>query len=607
MKRTFFILLLLIVTTLSLTAQSFTVQAPPRVSVGDKFYVKYVLSFNGGNIPDIHVSQINGCKHLYGPIITGQSHVTQVINGNASTTAKIEYACTYKAEKEGTYTIQPATVTVGGKKLSTRQTSITVAPASRPSQQGQSSAQVSIDDIDSQTADKRVSGKDLFVRIMLSKSHAYEQEAIECTIKLYTKYNISSFFVTKQPAFDGFLVEDVPSQAALNTQETLNGQTYWTALLKKCILFPQKSGRLTIVSGNYDIDVVQYELINMGFYTVREPVEKKLKIESNSASIDITPLPQPQPDGFNGAVGNFNVKTKLSANNFRTNEPVTLSYIISGTGNIKFLKDPVIDFPSEFEKYDPETTSDTKVVGQNLTGTTTIDYTFTPTEVGDFQIQFAPFSYFDPSTKEYKTIDLPPYKVKVGQGAAVAAGRKNVEAKNTDIRYIHDNPGKLSKSPTFMVGSSVYWLAFVLVAGVLAASILLNRSRIRRMSDVSGLRLAKANKVARKRLQLAGKYMKSHDADKFYDETLKALWGYLGDKLSMPASQLSRSNIAAQLEERGVDKEQIDKVIEIIDECEMARYTPSGSQEKIESLYRKATEAINSLENFKGFSKKPVK
>lgn len=607
MKRIIYTLILATAAAVSAIAQtSFTVQAPARVSVGDKFPVVFVLKNADESVSDLKVPQINGCTLLYGPSTSTQRNY-QIINGQASGSTSTSFTYYYKAAKEGTYTIGQASITVGGKRMTTATASITITPSVPDNQQDASHHRqpVSIDDIETQSSDRPVNAKDVFVRIMLSKSTAYEQEGIECTIKLYTKYNISQFFPTSQPSFDGFLVEEIPFQPALNTQETFDGQTYMTALLKKCVLFPQKSGRLTIKSGNYDIDVVQYDQVNMGFYTVRQPVEKKIKISSNSASIDITPLPTPQPAGFNGAVGQYNIDTRLSTSTFRTNEPATLYYTVSGTGNIKYLNDPQIDFPTEFEQYTPQSTSDTKISGASLTGKVTTEYTFIPLEVGDFEIRVTDFVYFNPQTKEYVTLKCPTYDIKVSKGVSVApTNRQDIEARNTDILYIHSSDETLRKNHTFIISELLYWAIYAGLIGILIVFIMLSAAKSRHLADVTGHRLAKASKVVRKRLKLARQYMQQHKEEDFYNEMLRAMWGYLSDKLSIPSSQLFRQNISEKLSERGAPIELCEMFINVLDECEMARYTPSGSQEKIEEIYRQASDAINRLEDVKLTNKK---
>lgn len=584
----------------AMAAPSFTVNAPGRVAAGSKFAVTFRLRDAEGS--SLKVPQINGCTLLYGPS-TSTSQSYSVVNGQMSSSSTVDYTYYYRADKEGTYTIGEATIMADGKRMSTKPTQIVIGPAPDADASGHANpnAPVNIDDITSQSADRSVSSNDVFVRIILSKPTAYEQEAIECTIKLYTKYSISSFFPTKQPSFDGFLIEEMNLQPSLNQVEEYKGQRYMTALLKKCIIFPQKSGKLTINSGNYDIKVVQYDNVNMGFFTVQNPQERQIKVSSNSASIDIKPLPSPQPEGFTGAVGEFKIDSRLVGNSFRTNDPATLIYIISGTGNIKYVKEPVIDFPSEFEQYTPKSDIKAQINGANVTGTMTIEYTFVPQAVGDFKIGSDNFVYFDLAKHEYVTLTTPSYDIKVAKGIASESSieRKDIEAKNTDILYIKTGDKKLSADHTPVIDRWWYWAIYIVLAGGLGAVLALNRRKMKQASDIRGMRLAKASKVARRRLKLAADYMQSNDSDKFYEELLRAVWGYLSDKLSIPVSQLSRDNVASMLRAYGAPEPLCNDFMEVLDECEMARYTPSASQEKIEKLYNKATESINGLERIK--------
>ncbi|MDE6394907.1 MAG: BatD family protein, partial [Duncaniella sp.] len=352
-------LLILLLTTAASAAGSvnFTVKAPGRVYEGDKFPVTFRLTNANGS--DLKVAAIDGCTLLFGPS-TSQSQSYSVVNGRAESSSAIEYTYYYRADKAGQFTIPAATVMADGKRYSTNPTKFTVherAEQDKPASQ----RPVAVDDIDTQAAGRKVNSDDVFVRIILSRSSAYEQEAIGCTIKLYTKYSISSFMPTRQPSFDGFLIQELDVQPALNEIETYRGQDYMTAILKRCIIFPQKSGKLTINSGNYDISVVQYDNVNMGMFQVRQPRETKIKVSSNTGSIDILPLPSPKPEGFNGAVGTFSIDSRLVGNSFRTNDPATLIYTISGTGNVKYLKEPLIDFPTEFEQYTPKSDIKTSV------------------------------------------------------------------------------------------------------------------------------------------------------------------------------------------------------------------------------------------------------
>lgn len=594
MKRLYTTLLL----TLALAATafaadvSFTVTPPRRVYENDKFAITFRLSNAEGS--NLHVEQIGGCKLLYGPS-ESRSQSYQIVNGRASGSSSIEYTYYYRAGAAGAYTIPAATVVADGKRYATRPVKFNVLPGGDRDKPA-TSRPVAVDDPDTQAAGRQVKSNDVFVRIILSRSSAYEQEAIGCTIKLYTKYSISSFMPTRQPAFDGFLIQELDVQPALNEVETYNGQQYMTAVLKRCIIFPQKSGRLTINSGNYDISVVQYDNVNMGMFQVRQPREAKIKVSSNTGTIDIRPLPHPAPEGFDGAVGQFTANSRLVGNSFRTGDPGTLIFTVRGTGNIKYLKEPDIDFPSEFELYTPKSDIQANVAGNDVTGVMNVEYTFVPQSVGDFRIGGHKFVYFDPKAGQYKTIQTEAYNVKVAKGVATSTSdeQKAIEAKNRDIRHIYLG----DKNPVFqhnlVILTPWYWALYIGAIAVLAIIIYAMAHNARRRADVTGLRRSKANKVARQRLRAAQAALKSGNTDKFYEELLRATWGYLSDKLTIPLSELTRQNVAEKMAEKGYSQEVADAFIKVLDDSEMARYTSAGTDPA--ALYAAATDAINAIE-----------
>lgn len=576
---------------------TFTVKAPSRVYEGEKFPVTFRLTNAQGS--DLKAPPVEGCTLVYGPS-TSSSQSYSVVNGRAESSSAYEYTYYYRADKAGRFTIPAATILADGKRMSTKATSFTVLDAgdrNKPASQ----RPVTVDDPDTQEAGRKVNADDVFVRIILSKSSAYEQEAIGCTIKLYTKYQISSFMATKQPSFDGFLIQELDVQPSLNEVEVYKGAEYMTAILKRCIIFPQKSGKLTINSGNYDISVVQYDNVNMGMFRVRQPKETKIKVSSNTGSIDITPLPSPAPAGFSGAVGDFSVNSRLIGNTFRTNEPATLIYTIKGTGNIKYVKEPAIDFPSEFEQYTPKSDIEASVSGNDVTGTMTVEYTFVPQSVGNFTIGSDKFVYFNPRSRQYVTLSTPTYPIKVGQGVsapAATADQKEIENKNSDIRHIYLSEKNPSLDHRPIVTRSWYWMLYLGLFIVGAGLVVVNRKSARRHADVVGMRTAKASRVARKRLKAAAAFLKAGDSDKFYAELLRALWGYLSDKLSIPVSQLSRDSIASTLTERGYSQADIDALTSILDRCEMARYTPESSSQ-MDAAFADSENVINNIERNK--------
>lgn len=585
------------------TAASFTVQAPRQVIQGNKFTVTYTLKDAEGTA--LKVDQIEGATLIFGPA-TGQSSSYQFINGKQTSSFSTSYTYTYRADKPGTYKVEGASINVDGKTVSTNSFSIEILPPDKSASTngGTQSQSAQIDNIDSRSASKPIDGKDLFVRINLSKSSAYEQEAIVCSIKLYTKYEINSFMPTLQPSFNGFLIEDLPITAQLNSIEHINGENYMVAELKRCILYPQQSGTLTITSGNYDLSVIQYEQQRSFFGIIRTPVERELKVKSNSASVNVRPLPEPKPAGFSGAVGTYKISSKLGNTKFKTYEAATYSITISGTGNIKYLKAPVVDFPSQFEVYDPQAKSNISPNGGNMSGTSTWEYTFSPQYVGDFTIPAVNFCYFNINSKKYETVSTEAMTLHVDKGngaptSSRATAKTDVVQKNTDILHIKTGNLKLTHDNSLTVSTFIYWLWYILPTLILIAILIIYRKNIKARSNVKLMRTKKAGKVAKKRLRQAKAYMQAHDSSNFHAEILKALWGYLSDKIGIPVSNLSKENIALELGNYGATAELTDEILKILDECEFAQYAPAQSDSQMESLYNSTSEAMDKLENTK--------
>lgn len=603
MKKLLMIFALMLGTVIQTVAQtSFQVVPPRNVIAGNVFYVTYRLTNGDGS--SLNAPVISGCKQLSPRPGVSTMQSVQIINGNQTSSTTEDYTFTYRAEKEGTYTIPSASIVVDGKTYRTKEAQFKILPpdSSQPSggNRGNAFGGPRVDDIDSQDSQTKISKDDIFVRVILNKSHAYEGEAIECTLKLYTKFErINSFMMTSPPTFDGFLIEEMNTQAALNDVEHYNGQNYITAVLKKCIIYPQKSGKLTINSGKYDLSVVQLERVSNGFFISARPIEKEVHLQPFTQSVNITELPAGAPASFTGAVGQFKFESRLSSETPRTGEAVSLRYIITGTGNIKFLKEPKPSIPNEFEQYTPKIDANTRVTGNNMTGTVTVDYTIVPQSVGEFKIPAQDFSYFDPSRKEYVTVSAPGYTLNVakGSGTTMSQEQRDIEAKNTDILHIKMGDKGLSQSHRPVVRFWWYWAIFGCLLAIMIASFWIYRRQMKLDADVAGRRNSRANKVARKRLKAAEDFMKAHQSEKFYEETLKAIWGYLSDKLNMPASQLTRQNIVDTLSAHGVDMAVTDKIIHLLDECEMARYTPdSSSDSSVEAIYNEATDTINEME-----------
>lgn len=578
---------------------SFNVNSPGNVIEGRKFALTFRLKNGQASAPK--APQLDNCELLYGPATSTMSSTTYT-NGRMSSSTSIDYTYTYLAKSAGKVTVPAVTVNVGGTNYSSKQITFQIYPADKESEADASSQQagrraVHVDDIDTQTPGP-VSDKDLFVRISLSRDKVYEQEAIIATIKVYTKYSISGFLANTQPTFDGFISEELPVNNELQPDH-FNGQNYYSAELKKAIIYPQKSGRLTINSGKYDVTIVQYRNVSMGFFTTREPVERKVVTQSNSVVVNVEPLPTPAPEGFNGAVGRYTISSELTPKRLLTNEAANLKLTISGTGNVKVFSEPEVQFPHGFDEYTPDKEVDARFNGSDMTGTAVINYTIVPQEVGKAVIKSVPFTYFDPAKKEYVTLHTEEYDVNVGRGANSQAvvPQKAIDTSLSDILHIKTNHKEAMRPDSQVFFAGYYWCIYIFAVVMLVAVIVIYRKKMQLNSDVRRLQQTRATKLAKKRFKSAYSAMHNHENDKFYEELSKALWGYLSDKLGIPASQLLRDNITQALTAHGASEDTVKNIIAIIDDCEMARFTPNHSDDEMSQLYDKAVGVIKEMEN----------
>lgn len=579
---------------------SFKVVPPGNVIAGRNFSLTFRLTNGQTNAPK--PPELQGCDLLYGPSVSTMSS-SQYINGQMSSTTSVDYTYMYRATTPGKVTVPEITVNSGGKDYTSKSVSFEILPPDKQvqSQQGGQQSAPPVSAVDPSThRPGAVSPNDLFVRVSFSKTHALEQEAVMATIKVYTKYSITSFLVTQQPLFDGFLSEELPVNLEVNL-ENYNGQNYNTAVLKRLLLYPQKSGKLTVNSGKYDITIQQFELVNMGFFTTQRPVERQITTESNMASIEVTPLPEPKPAGFEGAVGSFTVSTDLQPELLRTNEAALYSYTIKGTGNIRYLKQPDVKFPASIDRYTPKTDIDARIVGANTTGTYRVDYTIVPQEAGKLVIPGTPFVYYDIDKKEYVTLDTRSYELNVAKGSSTSSvvEQREIDKSMHDILHIKPSTELSKKEISYIFHNGLYWLAFIIAIAILIAVAVIYRRQLKFNADVKGRKIARANRVVSKRLKSAREFMKAHENEKFYAELAKAMWGYISDKLSIAPSQLIRDNIASQLENYGASDHTVKDVLSVLDECEMARFTPQHSDQEVAQLYDQAVAAIKSLEDVK--------
>ena len=576
----------------------FTASAPRQVIAGQQFNIVYTLKNGDGS--DLKVPDFKGMDLLYGP---GKSRSSQfsIINGRTTSTTEESYTYTLTAKEAGTFTIAAATITSSGKQYTSNTLTIKVLPPDSNAQQGATQNNAPSVSSGQGTDDKT------FARIILSKTNVYEQEGILATIKIYTKAaGIRSLESATFPSFDGFVVQDIPIQNPQVELEHYSGDNYSVVVIKRALLYPQRSGKITIDPGKFEVAVQVIRPVRGLFGMMQGYEDINKRIQTQTATVNVKPLPSGKPASYANAVGNFTIASEINTLTPKTNEAVTLKIKIKGKGNLKYIKDPQVDFPADFEVYDPKTDLNINTTLSGVEGTRTIEYTAIPRSAGEFDIPAVQFSYFDVAAGKYKTLQTQAYRLNVAKGKDSGGGqvsdytsKEELKMLNEDIRYIKNGEFELQQSPQPFFGTWRYWLAYLILVIIFAAYVIINRRQAKENANVKLMKTRRANKVAAKRLKTAGKYLKEHNRELFYSEVLKAVWGYLSDKLMLPVSELNRDNIASELHKYGTSDEVASMFIDILNICEFAQYAPSQSDEAMDKLYDDTVEAIGKMESTK--------
>ena len=590
-------LLLFILQSNTLFAQDviFKASAPKGVVKNEQFRLTYTVNKEGKELR--LPSDMEGFNILFGPSVSS-SYSTQIINGKSTSQSSFSHTYILTAPEEGSFTIGPASIIINGSNYKSNSVTINVLPPDKEKEKSQS-GQTSSSSIE-------IESTDAFIRAIVSKNRIYEQEGFMVTFKLYTTLDVVNFGRIEFPEFEGFLVEelDIPSNQQLQL-EHYNGKNYYTADLRKTLLFPQRSGKMTIPSGRLEMifSVPSGKKISSFFGMQEVNVDVKKPMITNPVSIDVTALPSGKPSSFNGAVGSFTFKPSISTDKISANEPVTIKLEISGTGNQKLIQNPEVEFPTNFELYDPTIDNALTPSANGFNGTRTIEYLVIPRYEGDYSIPPIEFSYFDINSKSYKTVKSPTYSLTVlkGDPSKATASSSYVNQQQVrveqDIRYIKTEQPTFINTDNFFAGSWRYWLWYVIPFLLLCIFFIVYRKQMKLNANIVLMRNRQANKVAKRRLKRAENYLKKHDKSNFYNEVLQALWGYFSDKLSIPGASLTRSNIGAELSSYGVDERLIERFIKILDTCEFARYAPVESSVAMDEIYQEASDAIGKMEN----------
>jgi len=602
-RITSFFLVLLLTGTTTLDAQvTFRASAPNGVVKGEQFRLSYTLNEEG---KDLRLPDLKGFEVLFGPS-TSRSFSQSTINGKTTSESSVTYTYILVAPAEGTFTIGPASINVNGSNYRSNSLTVKVLPPDKAAENRQGGSPGSSDSGSSSAAPAaKVSADDAFIRAIVSKNNGYEQEGFTVTFRLYTTLNITDLGKIEFPEFEGFMVEDVTIASNQQLQmERYNGRNYYTADLKKTLLFPQRSGKITIPSGRLEMvfSVPSGKRVSTFFGTQEVMADVKKTLVTNPLSINVKPLPEGKPLGFSNAVGTFTFTPSISTKQTRANEPITISVDISGTGNMKLIQNPEVKFPTNFEVYDPTVSNNFQVATNGLTGSRKIEYLAIPRYEGHYNIPPIEFSYFDLNTNSYKTVKSPEYNLQIAKGdpgkasASSYVNQQDVRVEQ-DIRFLKTGEPQYQHKDNFFVGSLGYWLWYLIPLVLLIVFYLFNLKMARENANVALMRTRKANKMAIKKLKMAEKFLKEHNKEKFYDEVLRALWGYFSDKLSIPVVNLTKDNIEKELSDYGIDNELTGKFMQILNTCEFARYAPAESDAAMDKLYNETVDAIGKMES----------
>ena len=616
MKR--LVILFLMLSPLWLWAQddpTLTVSAKKQVMVGERFQVVFSANADGRNFT---APSFEGFTVVGGPFTSTSSSI-QMVNGSVTRTTTNSYTFALQAYKEGTFRVGSASLNVKGTKITSEPFDIKVVPDdgshAAPSGGGASSGQ---SQAQQNTNDPQVSGKDLFLRVVPSKKSAYVGEQVVLTYKLYTKVPVSSLSVVKAPSYAGFWTKDISDNTGgtlRQSSEYINGIEYTSAEIQKVVVAPQRAGKLTLDpmvieciaqirrENNRQRSMDPFEeFFNDPFFN-RNITNVKKELTSNSFVLEVKSLPEAnKPASFAGAVGNYNFKSDIDMTELKTNEAFTLTYTVSGTGNIELLQMPEPVFPPDFEVYDPKISTSTDVTANGLSGTKKAEYLVIPRRAGSFTVPAVEFSFFNPSNGAYQTLSSKPYEIQVEKGrddeggGIYASNQEDIKYLGNDIRHIMTGDPRLRPQRSAFFGSSAYYVALLalLLAFILLLILLKNREKMEK--DTAATRNRKADKVARGRLKRAAQFLKEKDQDKFYVEMSQALWGYIADKLGIERSKLSMDTVSETMKEKSVPDELTQQFVDTLNSCEFARFAPGSAEEKMDDLYQRGIEVISKAE-----------
>lgn len=610
-KRYILLLASLTFSLISLNAQNdvkLNASAKQVVNVGERFSVVYEINADGSNF---HSPNFGKLHKLSGPN-TSQSSSIQYFNGKYEQSVTKTYTYLVTASEEGEFTISPATIEIDGKTIASNSLKIQVEKRTTNTNKTGETGNTS-------SSDGQISDEDVFLRTIISDKNPYQGEQIIVTNRIYTRVGVSNLNMEKSPSYEGFWSKSLSEKDKQLRQrkEIINGEEYIVADISKYALFAQKSGKLTIEPT--ELKCVAQVQVQSNRRRSRDPFEdffndpffnRNIKnvevfLQSKKIEVNVKPLPQiGKPDSFTGAVGKFSFKSEIDHDSITTNDAINLTLKLSGVGNLELINPPKVNFPPDFETYEPKINNSINTSLNGISGSKKIEYLAIARNPGDFVIDPLEFSYFDPADEQYHIINTGGYNLHVEKGQGNNGGgisysrsaQEDIQYIGKDIRHIKQGTFNLTEKDNYIFGSLLYYLSTILPLLILTITVIAIKNQRKRKGNTALMKTKKANKIAKTKLAKAEKLMKENKDKEFYNELAQAIWGYLSDKFLISQAELSIENVIEILSSKDVDNEITDGFVNALNNIEFARFAPGDSKSKMMSIYKDSLNTITLAE-----------
>lgn len=582
---------------------SFEVNAPRVVAVGEPFGVEFSLN---AKPKDFVAPSFEGFDVLAGPSTSTSSSV-QFINGKMSQSVNNTFSFVVAASSEGEFTIGEASVKADGKTYKTQ--AVTVKVIKEVGGNGSAGEQ---NKKKPESAAARLAEDDVLIVATVDRTNVYKGQPVLVTYKLYTRVAMNAEG-QKMPSFAGFWTQRLNIDSNRWLREEYKGKLYDACPIAEYLLFPQQSGVVKIEPMEMSV-VARLQVKNprrghdpfADFFDVPQIQEVRRVVRSEELTLNVKALPEGAPASFSGAVGEFEMQVTPPADEIEANSAVTYVVKISGTGNLSMIHAPQIALPTTFEQYSVKSSESIQTTARGVSGYRQFEYPMIARAEGDFFIPALEFTYFNPRLAKYVTLTAEEYAIHVAPDASAQSGMPNaalvsgidkedIKFLGRDIRFIKLSEGEFEQRGKVFMFGGLWW---AVVAGMIAffgAVVAWLSSYLKQMRNQATLKGKRANKVALARFRAAEKYMKEQNTRGFYEEMLRGLWGYLGDKLNIPASDLTKENVRETLTRKGASVEDVERYVGLITDCEYAQYAPSAGIH-VEDAYLRGVEAISRLE-----------